>query len=179
MHWVTLFDIEQSGFKDWWPLCFVAVFMAAMGFLALAPNDFYRRLLDRLPHHMPRPGLSNSSRRFFGGAGFALALLFAVSAGRDLYLNYRALRDARETGAFRVVEGRVDDYRCCKDVSFEVDGVAFMYSSDVLTSAFNDDGGMFDPGGPVKAGMRVRIAYVDRRNSVFYARQIVRVEVLQ
>ena len=180
MHWVTLFDIEKSGFKDWWPLSFVLILLPVTGFLAFAPNGFYQRALDRLPRHLLQVGLTGPSRRVFGIVGLMIAVAFSASSALGLYSSYRTLRAARETGAFRTVEGQVSHYQCCKSVSFDVDGIAFKYSSDVLTSAFNDDGGPFDPGGPVNAGMHVRIAYVGRPNGGdYYSRQIIRLEVRQ
>ncbi len=78
--------------------------------------------------------------------------------------NY-ALFQAAKRGAYQVVEGTITDFHPqLRDQrtyeSFTVSGITFRYSTYEMTVAFHDTAGF---GGPIHAGMHVRIAYLGNR----------------
>lgn len=77
-------------------------------------------------------------------------------------LEYRRLIEARLSGNYQVVEGIISDfvpmpYEGHKSESFTVNGRRFEYSDFHITAGFNQSA---SHGGPIRAGQKVRIAYV-------------------
>ena len=72
--------------------------------------------------------------------------------------NYLVFSDALVSGKTSYVEGTVTDLVTLpKRESFSVNGVHFSYDDDLITGGFNN---MSSHGGPIRAGLYVRIWYV-------------------
>src|ERR1700751_953950 len=74
------------------------------------------------------------------------------------------LEGALRNGHYQVIEGPVDNFEPMNDCgkkhqSFSVRGVYFRYSDFIVDQCFNDSS---THGGPIRAGLLVRVSYVDR-----------------
>jgi len=74
------------------------------------------------------------------------------------------LEGALRNGHYQVIEGPVDNFEPMNDwgnkhESFSVRGVYFRYSDFIVDQCFNDSS---THGGPIRAGLLVRVSYVDR-----------------
>jgi len=143
MAYVTVFDIATMDFPFWWLAALPPVILA-FAFLAgrLAANPFRRRLADGVG--------------FVTAAGFALGFAYT-------YVEHNSLSAARGSGQYETVEGTISDFREVWDEgspseAFTVNGIAFDYVGNALTSAFHD---IARDGGPIRPGQRVRIGHVD------------------
>jgi len=152
MEYRVVFDVTEAGYRYWWgPLIGTAI--AVIGVL---------RILLRRRH----PGSRTSGwRRYepefmlvFGA--FAATSMFLVT-----YTQYRELVAALERREYVVVEGVVHDFvpgplSEHPMESFEVAGHRYKYSNAMVQEGFNNTQ---SHGGPMREGLRVRIADVGGR----------------
>ena len=92
--------------------------------------------------------------RFF----ICFATLWTAAAFAGTFVAYRKAVGALHNGEANVVEGRVDHYSQVptKSESFDVSGVKFWYSDDVIIAGFNHTA---FHGGPIRQGLPVKIWY--------------------
>jgi hypothetical protein len=153
-HFVKVFDVLDSGYRDWTFPAFGLIFVA-IGTVIF----FFPKILKALGI----PYLNSKSRwqtvfRFFflGFALFWTTLAFFTTYGE--HLRHQALaRDNR----CRVVEGPVENFVPMPVAghayeSFSVAGVPFRYSDFVVTDGFNNSSSQ---GGPISKDSYVRICY--------------------
>ncbi len=166
---VKVFDVLDSGFKDWsFPasgLLFVAIgiLIAAAPAIVRATGIPFLDLLD----------LQSRLQRFFRYAILAFAILWAVFAFSGTYPEYARHRSLAEQGACRIVEGPVEHFVPMPSSghgteSFSVAGVPFRYSDFAATDGFNHT---TFRGGPVTAHSYVRVCY-DPSDNVILRLQI-------
>ncbi len=160
MTYRIVFDLTQSGYRSWWFPAFGLLFVA-IGVVLIVLS--HRGVIDR-----SSPWKAVSPYLFFG-----FALLWSAGAFASTFGEYRRLRHAIETGQAQVVEGVVTNfvpmpYEGHASESFSVDGRRFAYSDYVVTAGFNNTS---SHGGPIRAGLHVRITFVDAT--------IVRLEIPQ
>ena len=91
------------------------------------------------------------------------AVCWTVASGLAVGVGSYRASHALNTGAYSVVEGRVEKFTPMPwqghaDESFDVKGVHFAYSDYAVTAGFNNSA---SHGGPLRAGLQVRIAYRD------------------
>ena len=141
----TIFEITQKGFTWWFA---VAGFIPGIVGLAL--------LYWRKRHEVS--GRIKYLSYFF--PAFTLIWLFGVTI--PMWRGYERVNAAYRSGNFSIVEGPVEDFRpmppqghTCE--SFRVQTATFCYGDDIISAGFNND---TQHGGPIRAGMQVRIAYV-------------------
>jgi hypothetical protein len=151
---VKVFDVADSGFRDWDFAAFGLIFVGVGLVIFFGPRVI--RALG-IPFRDFRSWSYNLFRYFF--LGFSLFWVTVAFAGTyGVYLHHRALlRD----GGYRTAEGTVEDFvpmpfEGHADESFTVSGVDFSYSDYGVTDAFNNSQ---SHGGPIRAGQYVRIAY--------------------
>jgi hypothetical protein len=134
MEYNVVFDVAESGYRQWCFPAFGLIFVAAA---------------FRAP--IRTPGL----RRGFYIVFAALWTILAFGGTLADYLNLSA--DLRN-GRCSVVEGVVSEYRQLPPgpETFVVAGQRFKYSDHVLTAGFNHTQ---SHGGPMREGLRVRIHY--------------------
>lgn len=164
MHFVTVFDLSQSGFKDWTFSAFGLIFIVAGALLVFAPNVMLRL--------MPK-GPQGRGRRIFSWFFFCFAICWTALAFGQTYLSYVTLRRDLAAGNYGTVEGAVEHFHPMPYTghameSFDVKGVHFEYSDYVETAAFNQTA---SHGGPIHEGVYVRIDYVGNA--------IIRLEIRQ
>ena len=89
--------------------------------------------------------------------------LWTLGASCGLYAEYAGLRSALRTGSYLTVEGVVTEFVPGRSdghpaESFVVNGHRYEYSPYIVTSGFSQ---IQSHGGPIREGLRVRIADVD------------------
>jgi hypothetical protein len=156
---VKVFDVLDSGFKDWKFAAFGLIFVAVGIAIFIFP-----RILEavRMPY-LPSRSLTFLRYGFLGFALLWTALAFAGTYW--VYLRHRAL--ARENQC-RLVEGPVErfvlmPYQGHGRESFTVSAVPFTYSDFEVTDAFNNTS---SHGGPISGGEYVRICYDPSGNAI-------------
>jgi hypothetical protein len=170
MPYETVFEITQKPYEWWWP---------AIGLIFLAVGVVFVR-------YGPRLDRKNSGKNF--GPIFAIptkplgwffvifASFWTLIAFGFTYSSYRELTRAYRAGRYSVVEGTVEDfhpmpYEGHQNECFRVEKERFCYSDYELSPGFNQSA---SHGGPIRAGLPVRIAYYQDEN--FHAR-ILRLEI--
>lgn len=141
----TLYDVGATSPVNWQTLFW------GLGFVLIGITYFVS--------HLKKPPTDRP--RWFPAAWLGFAILWTVVGVGLPYHNNVTHAAALRDGTASVVEGPIQHFRTqsdCKDESFTVRGHAFEYS-------YYEDMGRFhfpQPcGGPIRAGMYVRITYVD------------------
>jgi hypothetical protein len=144
--YTTVFDVAQSGYRQW-PFAAFGLIFVALGLLM--PTFIRIGLLRKPPQWMQK-----WFRPFF--LGFAILWTFVAFAGT--FIQYRRAVDALRNGEAKVVEGRVAHYWQVphKSESFDVQGVRFQYSDFGIIAGFNHIASL---GGPIREGLPVKIWY--------------------
>ena len=140
-HYVVVFDAAEAGYRQWWFPAFGLIFVA-LGLLCVFATR--RSSVSR----------ARLSARLFTG----FAMLWVTTTAVSTLTDYYSLRNALRDGNYVVVEGPVTDFTSAPKLeSFHVGDHIYQYSDSNVTAAFNN---MSSHGGPVRAGLRVRIADV-------------------
>lgn len=154
-----LFDLAEHGPPVWF---------AAFGLLPVVPAAIVAlRARSGLPVRFFSPpndpkGTNRSLVYGFAGLLALVSVVFATVVLLWMYRSYHADKLALVDGTARVVEGTVEAFQPMPpgghgSEHFTVSGVYFAYSDTVVTSGFNETNAY---GGPMHAGMKVRIHYV-------------------
>jgi hypothetical protein len=149
-HYRTVFEITQKGF-DWW--------FPAAGLGGIALGAIFIKFIK--------------SRKWLGYCMVGFAILWTLSVVGSMLLDYYKAHRAYRTGQYSVVEGPVEDFRPMPPEGhqlecFSVQRQNFCYSDYVATAGFNNS---TSRGGPIRAGLPVRIAY--------YKGEILRIDIRQ
>jgi hypothetical protein len=147
----VVFDVRETGYANW-PFASAGLIVVAVGVAMIV----WRR-------RHPYDGRSLRQRAHpYLALGFGLFWTTVAFAGT--YAQYRSLRDALESGNCETIEGEVTDFDPMpafdfkkKTESFTVAGHRFEYSDALITAGFNHTS---SHGGPIREGLRVRIAAV-------------------
>jgi hypothetical protein len=132
-----------------WPVAIPLVFAVVGGVGVLRPAIF-------------RAGSAKLNRVVSGGLVLG-GCGMAIFIWRDIVDQQAYFRDALRAGRYTLVEGRVQNFvpggaGCHPKEEFDVGGHHYWYSACSLSSAFQQTAG---ESGPVRDGVRVRIADVD------------------
>ena len=126
---------------------------------------------------MKKPGLNFAiDSRLIGWFFVVFASSWTLVAFGGTYSTRREAVQAYRTGQYSVVEGLVEDfhpmpYEGHQNECFRVEKEKFCYSDYVVSPAFNQSA---SHGGPIRAGLPVRIAYYEGDNFQAY---ILRLEI--
>jgi hypothetical protein len=150
-HFVKVFDILDTGFRDWTFSAFGLIFVA-VGIVILVFPRFLKAV------GIPYLNLQSRFSRYFD-LGFAIlwtTLFFSLT-----YLGYLHHRSLAQENRCRAVEGPVEHfvpmaYGGHAQETFYVSGVRFGYSDFEITDGFNNTS---SHGGPINASSYVRICY--------------------
>jgi hypothetical protein len=149
MHYHTVFDLSEAGYKSASFPAFGLIFVA-LGAIMLA---WHRRQPD-------------AEKRRRNSLKALLLLLFAVLwtavVFGSTYRQYLALLEARDAGRYGVAEGLVTGFQPMPYgghalESFCVQGQCFRYSDYAASAGFNHTS---SHGGPIREGLPVRVTYV-------------------
>ena len=160
MPYVTVFDITQKAFEWWWfalglIFVFVGIVLIKYG-LKLGGNKTGKGF--GLPFAF--------DSRLLGWFFVIFASFWTLLSFGSMYCSYREYTAAYRSGQYSVVEGTVEDfhpmpYEGHQEECFRVQEEKFCYSDyDLSKPGFNQS---TSHGGPVRAGLPVRIAYRDDR----------------
>lgn len=150
MRYVTVYDLAEAGYPEWYVPVFGLVFLLLAGVLVR-----YRGLF-------PASG-PDSFRRVFPWVGLSLAVLWTGAYSAATFARYRSLRAVLHSGAAQIVEGPVVDFVPTSSVGhglehFTVNGHPFAYSDFIERPGFHTTSSL---GGPIRGGLRVRITHFD------------------
>jgi hypothetical protein len=151
---VKVFDVFDSGFRDWTFSAFGLIFVAVGIVVAVFPKIIKAAGIPFLD------GQSRTGRLFrYGFLGFAV-LWTAISFSMT-YSQYQRHEALAQGSGCRVVEGPVEHfvpmpYGGHSVESFSVSGVLFSYSDFIVTDGFNNTS---SHGGPINRDSYVRICY--------------------
>ena len=139
----TIFEITSKGFT-WW--------FATVGLLPAIPGA---ALWFRKGHGSWRVTWVKYSLPAF-------ALLWLSVATIPMWLEYTKLQNDYRRGSFSIVQGRVEDFHPMPPQGhsaecFTVEHQRFCYGDNIISAGFNNDSAH---GGPIRAGLPVRISYV-------------------
>ncbi len=157
MHYQTVFDLAQAGYKSWW--------FGTSGLLFLVVAILFLRY-QRIQAALNSSSLLGASPLVGNTAIPKFAIVFAAGwtliAFGATYPEYRSAREALDTGRYSVVEGQVTDFVPMRYTGhsmerFTVGGQTFKYSDFDVTAGFNNTQ---SHGGPIKLGEFVRVAYI-------------------
>lgn len=149
----VVFDILDVGYSGWHVAMIPAMVGAGFGLATFWSHRIRRR--DTSASRI-REGVILGAATLI--AGVVALVIIAVS-----FTEHRHLREARRRGDGAISEGVVSDFvpeqpNGHPRESFAVGSRRFSYSSSDITSGFHWTAGR---GGPIKEGMRVRIADID------------------
>jgi hypothetical protein len=160
-HFVKVFDVLDSGFKDWQFSAFGLIFVAIGAVLFFAPRFIQA---TGIPFMDFKSKTSWLYRYFFLG----FAILWTVSAFLGTFTSYLKHKALVRDNKCKVVEGPVENFVPMPvtghgDESFSVAGVPFKYSDYIVTDAFNNTA---SHGGPIDQNSYVRICYDPKGNAI-------------
>jgi hypothetical protein len=170
MPYVTVFEITQKPFEWWWP-AFGLIFVVIGSFL-IKFGPWFDRNKD-----LKKPGLNFAiDSRLIGWSFVVFASGCTLFALGGTYSTYREAVQAYRTGQYSMVEGVVEDfhpmpYEGHQNECFRVKKEKFCYSDYAVSPSFNQSA---SHGGPIRAGLPVRIAYYEGDNFQAY---ILRLEI--
>jgi len=153
-HFVKVFDLAESGFKDWDFAGFGLIFVAVGTALFFAPRLI---ALTGIPFFDFRSGRFT----FFRYAFLGFSILWTVMAFTMTFSAYWKHRAMVRDNTCQTVEGRIEKFRPMPasghaDESFSVGDVRFPYSDYEVSDGFNNAAAL---GGPIRDGQYVRICY--------------------
>ena len=142
----TVFDVAQSGYRQW-PFALFGLIFVVVGFAMPA--------LLRMGIMRKGPGWM---QKWFPRIFVVGGTLWTVAALTSTLVDYRKDVDALQNGRAQVVEGRVDRFSQVptKSESFDVNGVKFQYSDSLIIAGFNHTAFY---GGPIRERLPVKIWY--------------------
>jgi len=159
-HFVKIFDIVESGFREWSFSAFGLLFVAAgiVGVLNPSLMPTRNQFLDS------RPIL----RKYFYYVILAFSVVWTVSAFVSTYSNHVRLKSIAMENRCRVVEGPVERLEPMPRSghgaeTFSVKDVPFRLSDSNVNGGFNTTS---LAGGPIKADSYVRICYAPDNNII-------------
>ena len=123
MHFETVFDVAQAGYRNWW--------LPALGLIFIAVGAF-EVVFPRIARVVIQSGLSP---RFF----IIFSLVWTLVAFGMTFADYILARDALTSGQASIAEGVITDfhpmpYEGHAEENFVVAGKRFAYSDYAITS---------------------------------------------
>jgi hypothetical protein len=142
----TVFDVAQSGYHHW-PFALFGLIFVVVGFAM--PALIRLGIVRKSPAWM---------QKWFPRIFVVFGTLWTAAVLAGTFVDYRKAVNALRNDEAKVVEGRVEHYSQVptKSESFEVNGVKFWYSDNVVIAGFNHTA---FHGGPIRPGLPVKIWY--------------------
>lgn len=138
-----VFDVTNTSYDKWW--------LGAIGLMFMVIGVL---LVRQAQTDQESPRRTRRSGWFV----ILFSSIWAVLATWATYHQYATLTRAMRERTYVVAEGIVTDFKQDKRESFTVAGRTYGYSSHVVTSGFSQTARQ---GGPIRNGLRVRIADVN------------------
>jgi hypothetical protein len=149
LNYKVVFDVTSAGYTTW-GFALVGIILAIVGAVQI-------RNREHLPMKGPRMLV-----RVFPFVYFGFATLWTIVVVGSTLKEYLSLTSALRDGRVSIVEGVVSHFKPMPYTGhamerFCVQDTCFAYSDFVVTSGFNNTS---SHGGPIREGLRVRIAHV-------------------
>lgn len=149
MHYTTVFDVTQVGFRQWT--------FPAFGLIFIVIGLVLPTLLKHRVLRSPIPGMD----KWFPPIWLGFAIIWTVTSFISTFGEYRRAVAAMRDNRAQIVEGVVTQFKPMPYIghsmeSFTVQGVKFEYSDYVAAAGFNQTA---SHGGPIHEGLPVKIWY--------------------
>ena len=153
-HFVKVFDVLDSGFRNWTFSAFGLIFVAVGIVILFFPNMMRAT-------GIPYLNVQSGFQTFFRYSFIGFAILWTSISFFATYSQHLRHKVLAEENRCRIVEGPVEHfvpmpYAGHAQESFSVDGVPFRYSDFIITDGFNNTS---SHGGPINSDSYVRICY--------------------
>jgi hypothetical protein len=151
---VKVFDVVDSGFRDWTFSAFGLIFVAIGIVIA-----FFPAVIKTIG--IPYLEVQSKLQKVFRYAFLSFAVLWTVITFSGTYSQHLRHKSLAQENGCRVVEGPVEHfvpmpYGGHAVESFSVSGISFGYSDFIVTDGFNNTS---SHGGPIRGDSYVRICY--------------------
>jgi len=171
-HFVKVFDVLDSGFRDWINLA-IGLILVAIGLVLVV-----RRRMSKADEIPSLDSVPVARRRLRLNYFLTFGIVWTVVSYSDTYPPYLRHRALAEANACIVTEGPVRNFVPLPSnghgfESFTVQGIPFRYSYYGFTDAFNDTS---THGGPIGPNSYVRICY-DPSGNATLRNAILRLEI--
>ena len=148
-HYTLVFSVADSGYKSWK--------FPAFGLIFIFVGIFGIPIFNRFSRRPWSPGTLVIFQMFYAG----FAVLWTVISFVTTFGDYWAAQAALKDGTAQYVGGTVEHFVPMPITghsmeSFDVGGVPFRYSDNVITAGFNHT---TSHGGPIQEGLPVHIWY--------------------
>jgi hypothetical protein len=157
-HYVTAFDLSQTGYANW-SFLLVGLTFGTLGWISLSAYK-------AIQNHPSLERIFSPTRTSKQIPWWSFPVLIAVSviftvAGLGSYFEYKQNLNILITGQASYVEGEVYDFKPMPYSGhslevFSVNNISFSYSDYIKNAAFNNTA---SHGGPIKNGLSVKIWY--------------------
>jgi hypothetical protein len=163
-HYTLVFSVADSGYKAWW--------FPAAGLLFIFAGVFVIPVINRLKARQWSVAAIAAFQMFF----VCFAILWTIISFAATFGNYLLDRSALKNGTASYVEGVVENFIPMTphkhgEETFDVGGVPFGYSDNIVIAGFNHTAYY---GGPVHEGLPVHIWY---RNTGRDNNEILKLEI--
>jgi hypothetical protein len=156
-NFVKVFDIVDSGFKNWAFSAFGLIFVV-VGVIIF----FFPKIIDATG--IPNLNFKSRLQTFFRYGFLGFAILWTAGSFFATYSGHLRHKAIVQQNRCRVVEGPVEHFVPGRaQESFSVAGVPFRYSDFMITDGFNNTS---SHGGPIRSDSYVRICYDPPRNVI-------------
>lgn len=150
MHFETVFDLAEVGYKSWWFPAFGLILLPLAAAFIFFPS--FSRLFNNW-------WLSSRWRRILNWFGLIFVVGWTIATFFVTFSQYITARDALKSARFDVVEGPVTSFKTTpKSETFTVSYKTFSYSDFMIAPGFNN---IRSQGGPIRTGIYVRVTYTD------------------
>src|SRR5260221_3336043 len=153
-NFIKVFDVLDSGFKDW-SFSAIGLIVCAIGIAIV----LFPRIIKATG--IPFLNLESKWQKVFRYFILGFAVLWTALAFSGTYFAHLQHQALVREGRCRIVEGPVENFVPMPfsghpEESFDVSGVPFKYSEYAVTDAFNNTS---SHGGPINKESYVRICY--------------------
>jgi hypothetical protein len=160
-NFVKVFDVMDSGFKDWSFSAFGLIFVVIGLVIFFGPKAIRAT-------GAPLFNFQSKWQKFFKYYFLGFSVLWTSVMFFSTYSQHQRHKKLIEEGGCKVVEGPVENfvpmpYGGHGDESFTVSGVRFQYSDFTVTDGFNNTS---SHGGPINKDSNVRICYDPSGNHI-------------
>ncbi len=158
---VKVFDVLDSGFKDWQFSASGIIFVAIGVLIFFAP-----RIIKATG--IPFIDFKSKTSWLFRYSFFGFAIIWTSVTFFATFTSYQRHRTLARDNTCKIVEGPIENfvpmpYAGHSEESFTVQGVPFEYSDYLVTDAFNNTA---SHGGPIDKNTYVRICYDPKGNAI-------------
>ncbi len=153
---ITVFDVVESGYTTWWFASVGLIFFVVCNLTFLLPE-----LAKKFNVDLSQSPWNPANHLVILTIALVFSFFWTLISFFITYAEYAHFRDVVLEDSCEMVEGKVENFNPMpwdghQNETFRVQDVEFAYSDFDATNAFNNTK---SHGGPIKAGLHVRICY--------------------